>query len=221
MLRKLATFRQYFFGSFAVALSLLCQSGLAETFRLDEFQHVTFDKIPATKYSEKEGVIIADVASSSSFLLKPFPVIKKIKRVQWRWKLAGNFKVESFDQMKTKAGDDAVVRLGLIKPGDAPMIPFFAPVWVKAIRDQMKLPGSEMQYLIAGGPVAPGTTWVSPHTSSMSMLQIQSTNEADGWHLAQHTFAEPFKVVGIWLMSDGDGAKSTFVVSLKDFEVFE
>ena len=55
----------------------------------------------------------------------------------------------------------------------------------------------------------------------MSMLQFQSTFEADGWNLAQHTFAEPLKLVGLWLMTDGDGAKSTFVVSIKDLEVFE
>ena len=129
--------------------------------------------------------------------------------------------MESFDQLKSKAGDDAVIRIGLIKSGEAPMIPFFAPVWIKAIKEHMKLPGAEMQYLIAGGPAAPGATWVSPYTSSMSMLQVQSTSEADGWHLAQHTFAEPLKIVGLWLMSDGDGAKSSFVVSLKDLEVFE
>lgn len=221
MLRRLPTFNRSKSFSFVATLILLNQSAVAEVFRFDDFHHITFEKIAATKYSEKEGVITAEVASSSSFLLKPLPAIKRIRKVQWRWKVVGDFKIKSFDQLKTKAGDDAVLRLGLIKSGDAPMVTFFAPAWINAIQSHMKLSGSEMQYLVVGGPAAPGATWVSPYTGSMNMRQVESATEADGWNLAQYTFAEPFKVVGLWLMADGDGTKSSFVVSVKDLEVLE
>ncbi len=200
---------------------LFGQAALAETVRLEEFHHVIFKDIPATKYSEEEGAIKADVASSSSFLLQPFTVVKTIKKVQWRWKMTGDLKVESFSQLKTKAGDDAVIRIGLIKSGSAPTVPFFAPSWIKAIKDHMKLPGDEMQYLMAGGPADSGASWVSPYSKSMSMLQAASLAEEGGWHLSQHVFTEPLKVVGIWLMADGDDTKSNFSVSIKNLEFTE
>ena len=221
MLRKLPSVSRSMSMCFAAVFLLNTQLAGAEAFRLSDFHHITFDKIPTTKYSEKEGVITAEVASSSSFLLRPFPAIKLIRKVQWRWKVVGDFKVRSIDDLKSKSGDDAVLRVGLIKSGDAPMVPFFAPAWIKAIQSHMKLPGTEMQYLVAGGPAAAGATWVSPYSSSMNLRQVESTTEVDGWNFAQHTFPVPIKVVGLWLMSDGDGTKSSFVVSLKDLEVFE
>ncbi len=221
MLRKLPSFYRSTQSSVAAILMSISPIVAAETFRLDDFHNITFDKIPSTKYSEKEGVMTAEVASSSSFLLKPFTSIKLVKKIQWRWKVVGDLKVGSYDELRTKIGDDAILRIGLIKSGDAPMVPFFAPAWVNAIQSHMKLPGTEMQYLVVGGPAPSGATWVSPYTSSMSLRQVQSTTDSDGWNLAQQSFSEPMKVVGLWLMSDGDGTKSTFVVSLKDLELLE
>jgi hypothetical protein len=205
----------------ATAFCLFGQLAFADSFRLAEFQHISFEKIPSTKYSEEAGIINAEVASSSSFLLKPFSEVKNIKKVQWRWKVTGDLNVKSFDELKSKSGDDALFRIGLIKAGSAPTVPFFAPSWIKAIRDHMKLPGAEMQYLVSGGPAAKGAKWVSPYTDSMNLLQVESTPEESGWHLAQHSFSDSLKVVGLWLMADGDNTKSKFSVSVKDLEFTE
>ncbi len=221
MLRLSPILNRFLPHAFAISFTFLGHVAAAETFGFGDFKHITFEKVSPTRYSEKEGVISAEVVSSSSFLLKPFPAIKQIRKIKWRWKMSGDFRVRSLDELKTKAGDDAVLRVGLIKSGNAPMVPFFAPAWIKAIQSQMKLSGTEMQYLVVGGPAAPGSAWVSPYTNSMNMRQVQSTIEADGWNLAEYTFPEPIMVVGLWIMSDGDGTQSRFVVSLKDLEVFQ
>jgi hypothetical protein len=55
----------------------------------------------------------------------------------------------------------------------------------------------------------------------MSMLQVSTVKEPDEWYFAQHSFSVPVKVVGLWLMSDGDNTKSNFSVLIKDLEILE
>jgi len=216
VLRLFTKFTPYSVGLFVAATPLF-----ASSYRFADFHHISFGNIPATKYSQEEDAIKADVASSSSFLLKPFSSVKNIKKVQWRWRMTGDFKVDSFALLQSKAGDDAVVRVGLIKSGYAPMAPFFAPSWIKAIKDYLKLAGAQMHYVVAGGPAPAGAAWVSPYSKSMTMVQAKSSVEKDGWTLSQHDFQESIKVVGLWLMADGDNTKSNFSVLIKDLRVTE
>lgn len=193
----------------------------AESLMLDQYRHVTFKKIVETKYSQDGNGLKAEVDGSSSFLLGAFSAPRTIKTLRWTWKFAGNLMVGSAAALAAKQGDDAMLRIGLIKEGNAPLVPFFAPSWTEAIRNHMKLPGDELTFFIAGGPAKPGAKWVSPYTNSMRLVQVESVLQPDGWMLVNHTMAVPIKTVGLWIMSDGDNSGSKFTIWLKDLTIGE
>lgn len=193
----------------------------AEELRLDQFRHVSFDKIPQTSYAQDGTGIKAEVASSSSFLLKAFSEVRTVKTVKWKWKFSGDYKVATVEELRSKKGDDAILRVGLIKSGSAPSVPFFAPAWIKAIRDHMKHPGDEMVYLVAGGPAKAGSSWESPYSDSMKLVQTESVALEDGWQQVTKVMDPPLKVAGLWLMADGDNTNSKFSTWIKDLEIVE
>ena len=102
--------------------------------------------------------------------------------------------------------------------GEAPSIPFFAPAWIKAIGDNMKLPSDKLLYLVVGAKNKPGARWESP-SDSMNFLALASTPGKDGWMKVDHTFKTPHKVVGLWIMADGDNPESVFETRVKSLVV--
>lgn len=209
---------RFYLGMTMLSLGL-SQAAAAESLMIDQFRHITFDKIPQTKYEQDGTGIKADVAGSSSFLLKAFPAARTVKGLKWKWKYAGDYKVSSAEQLRSKKGDDTIFRVGLIKSGSAPMVPFFAPAWIKAINEHMKQPGDAMVYYVAGGPAKPGSQWESPYSDSMTLIQTESVATADGWFQVVQAIRPPITATGLWLMADGDNTDSKFSVWVKDLEL--
>lgn len=213
-------------GSYKMFLMILLilpfpQSLHAESLALDQFRHVTFKNIGPTSYTQDGSGLKAEVNGSSSFLLSAFNRTRIVKSLKWSWKFTGDYKVNSAEVLTTKKGDDAILRVGLIKEGSAPMVPFFAPSWVKAIREHMKLPGDELTYFVAGGPAKPGAKWNSSYSDSMHLIQVESVLQEDGWMQVSYDLGEPIKAVGLWIMSDGDNSGSKFTVWLKNLVIVE
>ncbi|SME95805.1 DUF3047 domain-containing protein [Pseudobacteriovorax antillogorgiicola] len=207
-----------------LSLCILPGSALASTPTMtlspSEFEHITFDDIPPTKYRlEKPDTLVAEVKQSSSILLKPFAKVQSIQKVQVLWQSSGQLKLKDTSHEKKKSGDDALFRIGLILSGEAPMVPFFAPAWVKKSRDVLKLASDRMLYLVVGSPSAPGSRWESPYSSSIESLVMESKPSAEGWQAAEVSFEKPLKVVGLWLFADGDDTKSEFTSRLKDLKL--
>ena len=194
---------------------------LGEGYSLDpaKYKHITFEDIPQTKYSAAGAAMRMEVKKSSSFMLQPFSAKKKVSRLKFMWKSTGNLQVKSAEQEKEKDGDDSRLRIGLVLAGDAPTVPFFAPAWIKAIRDTMKLPSDKMVYLTMGAKNKPGTVWESPYSDSMELRALASKPEKDGWNAVDHKLAKPLDVVALWIMADGDNTESSFVTELKDLNI--
>jgi hypothetical protein len=184
------------------------------------FEHVSFDGIAPTVYKADGEALVMDVKESSSFLLRPFDKVVPVRRVSFEWRGEGELSVASPAEERTKRGDDARLRVGLILSGEAPLIPFFAPSWIKAIRDAMRLPADHMLYLTVGAKSSPGSEWPSPYGDGMR-IRVLASRPVDGgvWNAAEASFSPPLKVVGLWLMADGDNSKSSFRTELRKLTV--
>jgi hypothetical protein len=182
------------------------------------FKEVTFEDIPPTAYAFKDGSLSASVNNSSSFLLLPFDKVTELKGFSFQWKKEGAVKVSTAEQEQSKKGDDFYFRLGLILSGEAPFIPFFAPSWIKAIRDHAKLPSDRITYYVVGAKSAVGSTWKSPYSGSIDYFSVAST-EHEEWNTAELSLKKNLKVVGLWLMADGDNSKSKFEVHVKQLKL--
>lgn len=179
------------------------------------FHHVTFDALPPSVYGRDDDTIRIDVDKSSSFLLQAFERPLLVKDLSFEWKSIGDLHVNDAAMQKRKDGDDARLRIGLIVAGDAPMVPFFAPSWVKMVRDHLKHPAGEIMFVLAGTPVARGSSWPSPYNDDMQLIAANQKDLADGWHEGRWHLDKPRQVVGLWIMADGDNTKSKFTTWLR------
>lgn len=203
-------------GGVVSTMTLALAAAVAISLQPQAFEHITFDGIAPTTYKADGEALAMDVEASSSFLLRPFDKDLSVRRVSFEWRSEGNFAVASPDEEKSKAGDDARLRIGLILSGKAPLIPFFAPSWIKAIREIMRRPSDRMLYLAVGTKSQPGSEWPSPYSDSMRIRALASTPVEGGtWNAAEVSFSPPLAVVGLWIMADGDNSKSRFRTLLR------
>ncbi len=177
----------------------------------DFFEHIHFRRVQPTVVSFENDQIKFEVDRSSSFLLTAFDEIKNIRSISFQWKADGMLNKSSRAQEKTRKGDDAWLRVGLIISGEPERVPGpLLPRWVIKVRDTLKHPSDRMVYLIPGAQHAPGETWKSPFNSNIDMISVRSLDGPDGWKQVTHVFAEPQQSVGLWLMADGDNTDSIF-----------
>ena len=177
----------------------------------NEFEHIHFRRIQPTIVSFGDAVINFDVHKSSSFLLQAFDEIRPVSAVSFEWKASGMLNKSSRYHEKTRAGDDAWLRVGLIISGEPELVPEpLLPRWVIKVRNTLKHPSDRMIYLIPDAQHDPGESWKSPFSSNIDMIAIDSEETGDGWNQARYVFAEPRQAVGLWIMADGDNTASIF-----------
>ena len=193
----------------------------AITLKPDQFKSIFFDDIAPTKYHFKEQELIANVNNSASALVLPFNKAIDVTSMTVEWQsLSGKIQWQNPSQQKSKAGDDAYWRIGVMLAGDAPMIPFFASAWIKKVRSFMNLESNQLVYLIVGSPLPDGSTWPSPYSDSITNRAIPSKPLSDKWQAASWRFDEKKSVVGLWIMADGDNTNSTFKAKLRSLKLF-
>jgi hypothetical protein len=183
------------------------------------FSHITLGSRPPTRYGNDGAVLSLQVERSASFLLQGFARPRRVRAVALRWKSSGALQVESARAEETRAGDDYRLRIGLLVMGDPPLLPFFAPAWLRAVRDHLQLPSGRVVYVVCGARHPPGASWKSPYSSSLEYLAAQAVSEPDGWTRASAVLPAPLSIVGLWLMADGDDSGSSFRTLLADLEL--
>lgn len=183
------------------------------------FSHLSMGEVPPTSYRNAGGALVMRVRSSASFLLLPLAAPQSVRGVHLRWRSAGLREVDTAAAEVTKAGDDHLLRVGLILAGDAPTVPSFAPAWVKSVRERLRSPSSRMIYLVAGAHHAPGSWWKNPYADSIDSVALPAERAGDGWTRSSILLAAPVTVVGLWLMADGDDSGSTFETTLAELEL--
>lgn len=191
-------------------------AGEAVSLALGEFKKIPFKKIPPTINHYQNGVLTFSVDKSASALLLPFKKVRLLKGIRFKWKRKGNLLVKSVSQERSKDGDDSYFRLGLMISGKPPTVPFFASAWVKLTASYMSLPSNKMIYMTVSSKSPAGSRWLSPYSSNISNIVINKSVESGKFHSEYKKFSQPLKVVGLWLMADGDDTGSKFTTQIKE-----
>lgn len=180
--------------------------------RLDEkaFEHIRFKRITPSQYSFREDVMTINVDKSASFLMQAFDEVKPISSVSIEWQTEGRLLLDDSDQEKTRHGDDAVFKIGLLLKGEEHFENPIAPKWIKQVRSLLSEPSDEMIYLVVDSKHPEATSWVNPYNSKVTMISMHDDTNGEGWNRSYYQFEEPVEVVAIWLMADGDNTKSVF-----------
>jgi hypothetical protein len=207
--------------SLLLLLLAACQLN-AEQIVLDEhnFEHIHFKRIKPNRVEFNQDAIHFEVNRSASFLLLAFSDIKNIRTVSFQWNADGMLKKDSAEHEKTRKGDDAWLRVGLIIKGQPEHIPEpLLPRWMKQVRQTLKHQSGNMVYLIPDAKHAPGETWKSPYSSNVDMISVGSTSVDGVWKQASYEFAKPQPAVGLWIMADGDNTGSIFESQLRNLVI--
>ena len=208
------------FSSFLLlAASLACS---AEPVLLHEsgFEHIHFRRIQPNTIRFENDTIRFDVNRSASFLLLAFDDIKTVRTVSFEWKADGMLDISSAAQEKTRKGDDAWLRVGLVISGEPDLVPEpLLPRWVIKVRDSLKHTSDRMIYLVPNAHNSPGETWRSPFSDNITMISVGSERKADGWNSVEYALDQPQQIVGLWLMADGDNTASVFTSRLRRLRI--
>ena len=186
----------------------------------DNFEHIHFKRIKPTQVIFHDDAIHFDVNKSASFLLLAFDDIRSIRAVSFQWSADGMLNKNSVEQEKSRKGDDAWLRVGLIIEGQPDHVPEpLLPRWVKQVRQTLKHRSDKMVYLIPDALHTPGDTWKSPFSSDIDMISVDSRDMDGGWKQAGYEFTNTQQVVGLWIMADGDNTGSIFESRLRNLMV--
>jgi len=186
----------------------------------DNFEHIHFKRIKPNQVRFNDDAIHFDVNKSASFLLLAFDDIRSIRTVSFQWNADGMLNKNSIEQEKSRKGDDAWLRVGLIIQGQPDHVPEpLLPRWVKQVRQTLKHQSGKMVYLIPDALHTPGDTWKSPFSADVDMISVGSRNMNGGWKQVSYDFTNPQQVVGLWIMADGDNTGSIFESRLRNLVV--
>lgn len=186
---------------------------------LPGWQALTFEAIPATAIQKRETEWLFSVNRSASAEVLPLLKAEAVREVSFDWYTEGPTETLSKGDLRSKEGDDALLRVGLILSGEAPLVPFFAPAWVKKLAEILHLPTASMLYLTPGTGLKDGSVFASPYTDSIRTIAVGSQAGETPWQHVRVVFPQAKEVVGLWLMADGDNSASTFVTHLRNLQL--
>lgn len=187
-------------------------------FDLHSNQHleITFKRIPANQFNVSENGLRIQVNSSASFMLYPFSRSKNITGADFRWRSSRDHLATDRQTEESTAGDDALLRIGLLIAGaEASFENPLAPAWTRKVRQALPEPSNHLLYLIVGSRHQAGEQWLSPYSDKVTMIAVASQPYKDGWQQASYRFKTAKKVVGLWIMADGDNTRSRFTTELE------
>ena len=197
----------------------------------NNYTHIKFGRIKENQYEFNKRVLKVEVDSSASFLMKAFETVKPVKRISFKWRSDGLPNVKDAMQEKQKAGDDAVVKLGLLLKSDKEIENPLLPKWMRQVKSLLNHPSENMIYLVADSRHVAGEQWPNPYNRRVTMVAMSSTSInsklesridgefEEGWRHASYLFSEAVEVVAIWLMADGDNTGSSFTSYVKDIKL--
>lgn len=188
---------------------------------------VEFDDVPANRVSYEQGAMTIAVSKSVSPLVSVFPAPVKMKEITVRGFIDGTLDLEA-DDFWTKNHDDALLRLGLIEPGEKKLSMIqrlAAPAWIKALEKmfngKMEGLGKIRCFLLMPNSSLIGKSRVNP-IADIFIEQIHAAPNADGSFVLKVSFPDaPLSVAGLWLVADGDDTGSTFNVTITEISISE
>ena len=193
----------------------------AELLKLQNGKKIHFDDIPVNKFLEskdgRELKIMVD--RSSSLYVIPFAQPRTIKQLQFEFKISPTFQYTSKSKLDEKAFDDWPLRVNLLIHGEAPIIPFFAPAWIKAIAEYMMHPSDAMRSIVPVTKPELRTTWESPYASSILHTGVLVDSDLSKFQKVVQKYPKPQKISGVLILADGDDTKQKFTAFLKNLRM--
>lgn len=186
-----------------------------------DFEHITFSRRHPNSYHYENNELTIAVDNSASFLMQAFTSVKNVDRVSFEWSSEGEPAILDAEQEKQRNGDDAVFKLGLLLESEESLTDVFLPAWMRRVEELLNFNTSEMLFLVADAKHAAGQEWPGAYNRRMTMIAVASVPAEQGWNRASYQFAEPVRVVAIWLMADGDDTHSAFTSKVRNIVIEE
>ncbi|MBP9708123.1 MAG: DUF3047 domain-containing protein [Oligoflexales bacterium] len=188
---------------------------------MQQLKYLTFEKLAQTKYSNPEpGVLAIDVTASASAIIVPFSKIQHVKKVSFEWYSVGKIDFPKGINEKSKKGDDALLRIGLIISGEKPRFSFLAPAWLKTLATHIKFSSDRMLYLTVQDPNRfHSEKWVSPYHDSITAAAVLCRKTAilnSKWQACSFELSTITETVALWIMADGDNTGASFKSFLRN-----
>ena len=177
---------------------------------------IPFGNIAPTKYQKMDNHWIIKVDRSASAQVLAFENIRSMTSIKFEWKSSGFPNIRDERHEQSKEGDDGTLRVGLILSGPAPTIPFFASAWIKLLGDTLKHPSNELIYLTVASKSPHTKPFQSPYSKSIKTIPLPTLSGNQGWNIANYKLDKPTKVVGLWIMADGDDTNSRFTSEIRN-----
>ena len=160
-----------------------------------------------------------DINNSSSFLIIPFEDIVTTNKVSFFWKSEGFLNIKDKDHEKSKSGDDAILRIGLIitKNGNEKFVDtiFGKPGWLTDVEKTLFYKADNLIYLLPKTKNKYPESLVSPYSSLIKMIPTKTKFFSDDWNKSNITLKKYYRVAGLIIMADGDNTSSKFETQIK------
>ena len=184
-----------------------------------KFKHIRFSNIIPNIFTKKINHISIDVNNSSSFLIIPFEDIVTTNKVSFFWKSEGFLNIKDKDHEKTKSGDDAILRIGLIitKNENKKFVDtiFGKPGWLRDVEKTLFYKADNLIYLLPKTKNKYPESWDSPYSSLIKMIPTKTKFFSDDWNNSNITLKKNYRVAGLIIMADGDNTNSKFETQIK------
>jgi len=134
-----------------------------------KFKHIKFGKLLPNNFTKKINHINIDVNNSSSFLIVSFEDIVTTNKISFLWKSKGLINIKEKDHEKSKFGDVAILRIGVIimkKKHNKFMGNIFGKFdWLRNVEETLAHKADNLIYLLPKTKNKYPETWNSPYSS--------------------------------------------------------
>lgn len=190
----------------------------------ENWQNLKFSKIPENKVEFVKNTIRVYVNKSASPLIYPLSDVKKVSGMKIKGRVSQMVPFAKASLQGEKKQDDAVLRFGMVIPGDRKLnwaTRLVAADWVKRLHD-LAPPNSGIDHVLFLKMVQSENLKGFERVHPMSEL-IRERNEwlmtSPGDFELSAEFQAPLEVAALWLSIDGDDTQSQFTVEIQHIEL--
>ena len=210
----------------ALALLLLFASTAAAQVSIPlndqaRWQVLQYSRIPPHKVQFTKAGLEMHVERSAMPLVHPLDKPFATKRIRVKGRVEGTLKIPAGRQGED-GYDDYTFRVGLVEPGDRTLGSIqrrFVADWVRKLYELVP-PGSGISGIrfFNVGIDQLGKSRQHP-LSELIREEVVALPRPDGRFDFDHVLAQPVQTVAVWLSSDGDDTKSTYIVRVEAIEL--
>ena len=189
---------------------------------LTAWKEIKFDKIKANKVEVVEDSLNIKIENSSSILIYPLQEAKELNKIKISGKLIGNLNFTK--NQGNENFDDFTLKIGFIVSGDKKLSglkKLFAPKWIKdlhlLIPKETGLSHLELFVAVKDKKLL-NTNRLHPLSDLFHENFIFDLSKEGNFNFESKTKSK-FKVVGLWMSSDGDNSKSQYSIQINSLEI--